>query len=276
MRVDVQVLNGDDLVTDLRKEDFNVFDQGLAQQLSHFGRESEPLSLLLVLDVSGSMRKYIEQVAVVARQSLRFMRPRDRVAVMVFARNSRVRLDFTSNMSAVTDEIREAVWDESLGSGTAINDALITAAKHMERKADDTGRKAVLMITDNLGLNYRNPDESVVEAMFGADTVVNAIVVGRITKPEPPRAGHPTNPDFTQPDVFKISEETGGEAVTANKAGEAFARMIERIRTRYSLAYRKPEGAKGFRRISVELSPSARLRYPQAALRARRGYQADR
>jgi hypothetical protein len=82
------------------------------------------------------------------------------------------------------------------------------------------------------------------------------------------------NPDFTPPDVFTIAEQTGGEAVKADQAGEAFSRMIERIRTRYSIHYNMPNsGVPGYRRITVELTPSAKLRYPRAEVRARKGYR---
>jgi hypothetical protein len=81
------------------------------------------------------------------------------------------------------------------------------------------------------------------------------------------------NPDFSPPDIFKIAEETGGESVRADKAGAAFSRMIERIRTRYAIHYNKPPAAKvGFRNVRVELTPAARLRYPGAVVKARRGY----
>jgi hypothetical protein len=98
-------------------------------------------------------------------------------------------------------------------------------------------------------------------------------VVGKGDKPEPPAPGHYVNPDFTPPDVFKIAEETGGEAVKASKASSVFADMIERIRTRYSLHYRAPENAKpGFHAVRVELTADAQRRYPYAIVRARKGY----
>ena len=60
----------------------------------------------------------------------------------------------------------------------------------------------------------------------------------------------------------------------ADEAGRAFDRMIERIRTRYSLHYKQPEsGNTGFRKIEVELTPSAKLRYPRAQVIARKGYR---
>jgi VWFA-related protein len=274
VRIDVQVTQDNDLVTDLTRIDFTVFDEGKQQPITYFGREAEPLSLVLLLDVSGSMRQYIEQVASVARESLRFLRPQDRVSIMVFARESRVHLDWTDSMSKVADEIKRAVWDESLGAGTNINDALLAAAKHIDSTSGATGRRAVLILTDNLGLNYRSPDQPVIDAMIAADTVTNAIVVGKGERPEKVSGGTYRNPDFTTPDVFVIAESTGGEAVKADKAGKAFNTMIERIRTRYSLHYNTPSGAaKGFRMVAVKLTPEARNRYPRAELRHRPGYR---
>jgi VWFA-related protein len=260
-------------VTDLTTADFEVFDENVPQKIVYFGREAEPLHLVLLLDVSGSMRRYIDQVATVARQSLRFLRPKDKVAVMVFARNSKVRLEFTSDLDAVAAEIRDAVWDESLGSGTAINDALGAAAKYVDEAAADTGRRAVLILSDNLGLNYRRPDEEIIRDLNSTNAVLNGIIVGKSEKPEVRPGVTYRDPDFTPPNIFHIAEETGGEAVKANQAGTAFSRMIERIRTRYSIHYNKPPSAvNGFRNVKVELTPSARLRHPGAVVRARRGY----
>ena len=275
VRIDVQVTTADgDLITDLTKDDFGVFDEGKKQPIVYFGHDSEPLSLLLLLDVSGSTRQYLQQIASVAQQSLRYLRIKDRVAVMLFARNTRVCLPWADDRSAVAASLRQASGDASLGAGTNINDALLAAAKYIDETSGETGRRAVLIITDNLGLNYKSPDSPVIDAMFQADTVVNAIVIGKGQRPEAVSGGQYSNPDFTSPDVFRISEETGGEAVQASRVEQSFATMIERIRTRYALHYNKPESAAtGFRHVTVMLSPQARMRYPDAVLRYRRGYR---
>jgi len=276
VRIDVQALQDNELITDLTAQDFVVFDQDAQQKITYFGRDSEPLSLLLLFDVSGSMSKYIEQVATVARQSLRYLRSKDRVGIMAFARKQNVTLDLTGDLDTVAQKIRETAQDETLGSATLINDALLAAARHMENATAEEGRRAVLILTDNLGLNFQSPDQPVIDALNRANTVLNAIVVGRGSRPGPPRDGGYRNPDFTPPDVFSISEVTGGEAVRADKAGQAFSRMIERIRTRYSLHFNKPEAAQGLRQVRVELTPAAKLRYPRSVIRARQSYFASR
>ena len=275
VRVDAQVTQDGEVITGLTAQDFIIREDDRPQPIVYFGREKEQLSLLLLLDVSGSMRKYVEQVASVAQQSLRFLRMKDRVALMVFAREANVRIDFTDDMSVVASEISAAAADESVGTATNINEALLTAANYMEEKSGDSGgRKALLILTDNLGLNYRSPDQPVIDALHESNTVMNAIVVGKGQRPSPLSKGRTLNPDFTPPDVFTIAEQTGGEAVKAERAGEAFNRMIERIRTRYSIHYNMPNpGVAGFRRIDVELTPAAKLRYPRAEVRARKGYR---
>lgn len=272
VRVDVQVLDAGNPVPGLMQSDFQVWDEGVPQQILYVDRGAEPLSLVLLLDVSGSMRKYVEQVADVARQSLHFLRQRDRVAVMIFARSSKVRHDFTDVLGEIAVDIREAVHDESVGSATEINRGLLDAAHYIDEKAGP-GRKAILILTDNKGLNYKAPDDEVIDAMYAGDIVVNALVIGKGDMPEVPKPGRYVNPDFTHPNVFRIAEQTGGEGVKAEEARQVFPRMIERIRTRYALQYRTPENARpGFRRLRVDLTAAARTRYPNAVLRYRRGY----
>jgi VWFA-related protein len=183
VRVDAQVIQDGQLITDLTVQDFVIREDDRPQPIVYFGREKEPLSLLLLFDVSGSMRKFVEQVANVARQSLRFLRPKDRVAVMVFARDTHVRKDFHRRHDGSCHRDSWAASDESVGTATNLNDSLLAAAEYMEEKSGETGRKAVLVLTDNLGLNYKSPDQPVVEAMHASSTVLNAIVVGKESVP---------------------------------------------------------------------------------------------
>jgi hypothetical protein len=83
-----------------------------------------------------------------------------------------------------------------------------------------------------------------------------------------------TNPDFTPPNVAKMSAQTGGEAVVgADNVGDLFRLQVERIRARYFLQYAGPSAEPGvFRHIRVELTPAARARHRDAVLHFREGY----
>ncbi len=277
VRVDVQVTTRHlRPVAGLTKEDFAVYDEGVRQPIAYFGRDSEPLDLLLLLDVSGSMRRSLEEMASTAGLALRQLRSTDRVGVMLFARENDLREPFTSDFRRVQEGLRDAVSERGLGAGTLINGSLIAAARTL-RKEPARGRRAILILTDNQGLNYQTPDEDVLKALYSADAVLNAIVVGNSKEPDHSKAPQRyRNPDFTPSDVFKLAQESGGEAFRSGKVGEAFRDLIERIRSRYSLHYAAPPARAGvFRRITVELVPEARRRLGDAGVRARSGYYPD-
>jgi VWFA-related protein len=274
VRVDAQVVDGKNVLTGLVQSDFVVTDEGRQQNVIYFGRDSEPLSLVLLLDISGSMQRWIQRISAVAREALGYLRPGDRVAILVFGKRMEVHQEFSDNLAESARQIASAVQDHDVGAGTAINLSISAAANYMRKNARPEGRRAILILTDNLSLSYQFGDQKVIRSLYASDTVLNAIVVGRGIRPGAPKPGQYYNPDFTPADVFKLAEETGGEAVTADRPDISFREIIERIRTRYSLSYHAPQDtvAGAFRHIGVTLSPDARRRYPLAEVRARHGY----
>lgn len=272
IRVVVQVTEDNQTLKGLGKDDFIITDEGQPQPILSLDQEKEPLDLLLLLDISGSMRKHIQEMSDTARDALHYLSPGDRVAIMTFGNKTNLHFDFFDNHGEVARQLRTAPDDQDkVGYGTAINAAVISAARLLA-KNDNAGRHSVLIVTDNLGLNYQANDELAIGYLLKADVVLNAIVVGRGIRPGPPKSGD--NPDFTPADVFRLADSTGGEAVRADRAAASFAEMVSRIRDRYSLAYRLPTGARPgqFRHLTVTLSPTARRLHPKAEVRARTGY----
>jgi len=276
VRVDVLALQGQDLINSLTKGDFTVTDEGQPQSIIAFAHGDESLNLVLLFDISGSMQSHIEQIAKTARQALGHLRPGDRVAIMVFAKTSAIHQDFSDNLAETARQISSAVHDHDVGVTTQINAAVVDAAHYMQTHADATGRRAILILTDNLSMSYQLTDGQVIRELNKADTVFNAMVTGRAIRPNPPGPSMYPNPDFTPANVFHLAEETGGESVKAEHAEASFGDMIQRIRSRYMLVYHAPEASKGvFRHISVTLTGEAKRRYPFAELRARSGYYAE-
>jgi VWFA-related protein len=276
VRVDVQVTDGNKLIKDLSKNDFAVSDEGQPQSIVSFSHGDEPVTLILLLDISGSMQKHIDEIATEARESLEHLRPGDRVAIMVFAKNTAVAQGFSDNLAETARNIGGAVKNWDVGTSTLINSAVVSAAHYMEKHAGPGGRRAILILTDNLSMSYQLTDGQVIRELNKADTVFNAIITGRAIRPEPLEPGKPANPDFTPANVYELAEQTGGEWVKAEHAGDSFKEMIERIRSRYMLAYHEPPSQPGkFRHIVVTLGETARKRYPTADLHSRSGYYAE-
>jgi VWFA-related protein len=276
VRVDVQVTEGSKLVKDLTKSDFAVRDEGQPQSIVDFAHGDEPVTLILLLDISGSMQRSIDEISMEAREALDHLRPGDRVALMVFAKSTAVAQGFSDNLAETARHIGSAVKNWDVGSSTMINSAVIDAAHYMDKHAGPGGRRAILILTDNLSTSYRMTDGQVIRELDKADTVLNAIITGRAIRPRPLEPGKPSNPDFTPANVFELAEQTGGEWVKSENAGDSFKDMIERIRSRYMLAYHEPSSMPGtYRHITVTLDEAARKRYPGAELHSRSGYYAE-
>lgn len=271
VRVDAQVFEGTRAVAGLTKDDFLLYDNNATQAIRYFEQEREPITLLLLLDVSGSMAHYVQQVAATSRTALKSLRAGDQVGLMVFSRHTKTVAPFTADHEKIVSELQNGMREKELGSGTQINAALQDAATLFREQAPATGRRAILIVTDNLGVNYQLSDEKVIRQLQDANVVCNAIVVGKSKKTD--RESRFRNPDFSYSDIFGISDETGGDAVKSERAGEAFAEILERIRSRYSLHYGAPGGDPGsFRHIRLELTAAAKLRHPNATIRFRKGY----
>ncbi len=273
MRVDAQVLLGKRPLYGLTQEDFVVSDEGQPQKIVYFRQGNDPLSLVLLLDISGSMQKWIERISGVAHEALDNLRPGDRVAILVFAKDVAVHQDFSDNLAETARQIAGAVHNHDVGTSTAINKAIVDASDYLQKNAGHDDRRAILILTDNLSMSYQLTNRQVVRKLYDTDTVLNAMVVGRAIRPSPPVPGKIVNPDYSPADVFELAEQTGGDAEKVDSPDLTFKEMIELIRNRYSLSYHAPEGQPGsLRHIDVVLSDSARRKFPLAEIHARHGY----
>lgn len=271
VKVDVQANTPSGLnIGDLHQSDFVVYDEGQPQEILHFGSEEEPMSMMLLLDVSASMTKSLSAMASVTREALSRLHPGDKVALMIFSERTRLVEPYTDDFGKIREQIVDNMYKRTTGEGTVLNESIIQAAKYVRDNAPK-GRKAIVIVTDNQSLRFNASDQDVVRAADIAGATLNAILVG--APQQPIRPARYTNPNATPPDVHAFARQTGGEAMDAADAADSFKRIVERIRTRYTLDYAPPAAETGaYRRIRVDLSPSARRRYPDAVIQARTGY----
>ena len=109
------------VLSGLTANDFIVLEDGVRQEVRHFAVETSPFNLVLVLDVSGSMRGQFETIRQAARRFLEVMRAEDRVALLLFARDVEVVTPLTQDRAQVVRALEAVV--PPLGS-TALYDAI--------------------------------------------------------------------------------------------------------------------------------------------------------
>lgn len=293
VRVDATVLDhGSRAVTTLRAEDFLLREEGRPQPIRNFSREEMPVDVLLLLDVSGSMRPHVRRVADGAQSALEVLGRNDRVAIMVFDRATRLRLPFRASRRVVQQGLEELLAEEDFNGGTDITGAFYNAIQFVAREARPDARRAIVILTDDQ-TEFRRDEAGVGRALARADTVLSALIApdamgfGRGTHggswPSGPLGGvilgrrgrfpGGTVSRTQSAGTEEIARRSGGDSLRVEDAS-ALETTLSRIRQRYALYFQVPEGARAGqeRTIEVDLAANARRRYPNAEVRYRRMY----
>ncbi len=269
VRVDVEVLSGGRPVTQLVAQHFLVKDNGKVQPVAHVSHNEEPLDVILLFDVSGSMKPAVERVAASTKLAFQHLREGDRVAVMTFATRPRLLSGLTEDLQAAQRTVEQDVLESDFEGWTRIWDGLNEAGLVHQRQGRELAgrgrRRAVLIITDNYGQKGKVDESRALENLLEADVIVSAVII-----PNPGEAKRTKKTITTD----WLAGETGGDTLRADNPGEAFQQMIERLRSRYSIYYNMPKGDSGeFRTVKLELQGVAKQLYPEARVYARKGYK---
>lgn len=265
VRVDVQVLNGSSAVSGLTQADFLLKENGVDQPVRYFGHEQQSIDVVLLLDVSTSMSPHVSRVVEQAHTALGVLRPGDRVGIMVFDREARLRLPFEASIEKVREELDETLHQEHFRGGTDIHYGLYEAAKYVRKEARADARRAVVILTDDQTERARK-DTLVLRGFNQADAVLCALVVE--DKKRKGRGG------THEGGVEELSTLTGGDSFRSNDAAPWLRTTLERLRMRYQLGFHLPEGlvAGSSRSVTAELTSDARRKYPKARVQARQTY----
>ena len=275
VHVDAEVLDATGaLVHNLQKEDFRILDEGKDQPIVSFSSDLEPLDLILLFDVSGSMRAVVAAVAEASRQGLAELQKGDRVSIMVFNSRAWTIAPFSEDLEAVERSIQQDVMSLPFRGGTLIQQAVDDAALRFMKEKHTQRRRAVLIITDNIGVRTRR-EESVIRDFWEADAILSGLIVSNPTFEKIHTVSVVLGPQnlLMQAGMKGIAQKTGGDAIKSDDPGTAFRDSMRRIRSRYSMYYALPLAKPGSpRTIRVELSSDAAKKYPKSHIRARTGY----
>jgi VWFA-related protein len=256
------------VVGGLKPENFQIFEDGVEQQVMHFSQGQLPLAVALVVDLSSSIEPFLRPLRYATLTALKALKAEDAVALFTFAERVTRRVALTRDKTAVSEQI-ELI---TAGGGTNISGAVLEAAEYLKQEAP-SARRVIVLVSDNVHTTLAAPSlDHVVTAALEADASVYSLKVPGNNR----GLGFAAATLATRVNVNRLAEATGGEVFDVEKTGSlylAFERLIERLKTRYTLGYYPKNTALdgGFRKIEVRLRNHDRGRL---RVLAKRGYYA--
>jgi len=252
-------------VTDLSQEDFNVFEDGVKQDVTFFNRTNLPIALALMLDTSASMDTKLATAQEAAIGFVHRLRPQDLAEVIDFDSRVTIAAGFTDNVA----ELDQAIRKTSAGGSTSLYNALYIALKDLKkliaRNVEEIRRRAIVVLSDGEDTSSLLPFEEVLDLAKRSETAIYAIGL--------------RSPDATEGKGFKEAEfalrqfaqETGGRAFFPNQVldlAKIYGEISDELSSQYTIGYssRNPRRDGGWRRVVVritgrQLTPRTKLGY---------------
>ncbi len=254
------------VVANLRRSDFLVTEEKQPQEIASFWHETAPISLGIVVDLSGSMTNKMDRVQAAVESVVANLEEDDEAFVVTFADRPRLQVGFTSDPAALWSALASS---EAAGS-TSLYDAIALAVRQM--RGASRRRRTLFVISDG-GDNHSRMSERELRGLLDeADIQIQAIGIHEHPTATPPSAEEQRGP-WVLDDVAKM---TGGQHYIVGDARE-LPRLAGEIslalHDRYVLGYKpSPAGPSGaFRRIEVKLAKPKEAR--RLYVYARRGYR---
>jgi Ca-activated chloride channel family protein len=221
------------IMANLKKDDFEVREDGAVQKLDVFNRDELPLDVALVLDLSDSIEPFLAPLREAATIALSALKPNDQVALFTFATDAELRMALTKDKNKIADQI--TTFDAR--GATNINDGIFVAAEYL-LKTPPTGRRVIILISDDVGTDAGGQGtRDIVTEVIAADTVLYNLKIPGYNPPGTLMHSAMT-PGLVN--IGKVMEATGGELFDVRNVSNldaAFSALIQRIKTRYTLGY---------------------------------------
>ncbi|MBZ5721979.1 MAG: VWA domain-containing protein [Acidobacteriia bacterium] len=253
------------LVVGLAKDNFQVFEGKKPQQIKHFSSEDTPVSLGIIMDISGSMKQKMDRAREAVMRFCNDANPQDEFFMITFSDAPRVVADFTSRPEDILSNLAFPL----VKGRTALLDAIYMGISKMQEAR--YSRKALLIISDGGDNHSRYTEREVKSLIKEADVTVYA--VGTYDRYVP------TEEEMLGPELLaNIAEATGGQAFTLDNPNEMPAvagRIGLEIRRQYVLAYRPEQSERDgkWHKIKIKLKISSKLGFLH--VHAKAGYYAS-
>ncbi len=270
-------------VGSLKKAEFTLYEDGIKQEITHFSQDRLPLSLLILVDTSGSVWDVMKDMQDKTAQSLERLKETDEVAVMATASRTEVVQNFSTDRKLIAEKI-QGIDKTSMGrDGILLHEALFQAAKHMNNAANPVSRRVVIVVTDNLStqkIGQGHSEKEALNELYESGSVVCGLNISSfnetILKFDP--FFYAVKPFLFRGDIKTYADKTGGLVLRSSKEelSDKLSAIIDHLRTRYAIGYvstnTKQDGK--FRKIKLQLAAEIEKREGKTAIITRKGYYA--
>jgi Ca-activated chloride channel family protein len=235
-------------VAGLAKDDFQLWEDGVAQSIAHFSMDDAPASVGLVYDCSGSMREKMGQAGAAAEAFFHTANPEDEFFLVEFGDWPKLATPLTTHV----DEILTRILRTKPFGRTALLDALEMAMKQMKKAVNP--RKALVILSDGGDNQSRRNRREIESALVESDVQVYAMGLYSSADSRKLSPEERNGPKLLE----ELSEKTGGRMFTVAKAGDLAnisARISKELRTEYMLGYSPTAFARDgkYHRIAVKV-----------------------
>jgi len=261
---------GGKIMSDLKKENFELREDGVAQKVEVFSRDELPLNVALVLDLSDSIGPFLGPLREAAGTALAALKPEDEVALFTFSTEAELRVPFTNDKNEIAQQINAF----HVGGATNINDGIFVAAKYL-LNAPPKGRRVIILISDDVGTDAGGQGtRDIVTESIAADAVLYNL---KIPGYNPPGTLFAASMIPGLVNIRKVMEQTGGEIFDVQDVAHldaVFRALIQRIKTRYTLGYyTQATGAEGKpHKLDVRLASTFGKKGHDYVVNAKSGY----
>ncbi len=233
VNVDLVVLNATvrdqkgRVASDLREQDFEVFEDGVRQSIRLFRHEDLPVTVGLVIDHSGSMRPKLGSVTAAARTFIQSSSPEDQMFVVNFNENVTLGLPAATPFTNRSDELAKAISDAPATGKTALYDAVLKAREWMAGASRD--KKVLIVISDGGDNASTHTLGDLLQA--GAKSNIQVYTIGIFD---------PDDPDKNPSVLRQLAAASGGEAFIPAGLSDVVSvceSIARDIRTQYTLGY---------------------------------------
>jgi Ca-activated chloride channel family protein len=252
-------------ITDLHKEDFKVFEDGVEQPITNFSMEDAPLSIGLLFDISGSMRNKIKKSTEAAAEFFKTSNPQDEFFLVEFSDRPKLTVPFTSD----PDEVYQRIAHAKPFGRTSLLDAIHMAMGEMKHARNP--RKALVIVSDGGDNRSRHTEREIKNAMLESDLQVYAM---GIFDPED-GTKHSVEEQNGPRLLDDLAEETGGREYPVTSLDDLpsiAARIGNQLRNQYLLGYSPRNSERDGKYRFIKLSVAPRSEMPNFRVYYRHGY----